>query len=68
MQHCKNFITTTIKVVGIIVLALLLIINILQISQVINLAENVKISFVSIKYHVATIITILLILLLTFIV
>lgn len=66
MQHCKNFITTTIKVVGIIVLALLLIINILQISQVINLAENVKISFVSIKYHIATIITILLILLLIF--
>lgn len=66
MQQCKKVITTLIKIIGFIVLALLLIINILQISQVINLAENVKISFVSLKYHIATIITILLILLFVF--
>lgn len=66
MQQCKKIITSMIKVIGFIVLALLLIINILQISQVVNLAENVKISFVSLKYHIATVIIIMLILLLIF--
>lgn len=66
MQHCKKFITSAIKIIGIIVLVLLLIANIFQISQVTNLAENVKISSVSWKYHIGTIITILLILVLVF--
>lgn len=66
MQHCKKVITTTIKIIGIIALVLLLVANIFQISQVTNLAENVKISSVSWKYHIGTVITILLILVLVF--
>lgn len=61
MQQCKKVITTLIKIIGFIVLALLLIINILQISQVVAEIETVEISFVSLKMHLLTILCMLLI-------
>lgn len=66
MNQTKKFIMTSLKVISFIVLLLLLIINIIYISQIINTKEVVEISSVFLIDHFFTLLSMIIILLILF--